>query len=77
MGRTPNTGWLFLDWLLSPVGQKAIGDYLYPHSIRTDARPPLGGLPISQLRLLLPEDWHAFLSTRPEFAPNSSRNGTG
>ena len=26
-----------------------------------------GGLPISQLRLLLPEDWHAFLTSRPEF----------
>jgi len=64
----PNAGRLFLDWLLSPIDQKAIGDYLYLHSTRTDAPPPPGGLPINQLRLLLPEDWHAFLSSRAEFA---------
>src|SRR3954452_12640969 len=66
-GPHPNAARLFLDWLLSPIGQKAIGDYLYLHAIRTDAPPPPGGLPISQLRLLLPEDWHAFLPSRPEF----------
>jgi iron(III) transport system substrate-binding protein len=66
-GPHPNAARLYLDWLLSPIGQKAIGDYLYLHPIRTDAPPPPGGLPISQLRLLLPEDWHAFLSSRPEF----------
>jgi iron(III) transport system substrate-binding protein len=66
-GPHPNAARLFLDWLLSPVGQKAVGEYLYLHSIRPDAPPPPGGLPISQLRLLLPEDWHAFLASRPEF----------
>ena len=66
-GPHPNAARLFLDWLLSPIGQKAIGDYLYLHAIRNDAPPPPGGLPISQLRLLLPEDWHAFLTSRPEF----------
>ena len=48
-GPHPNAARLFLDWLLSPVGQKAIGDYLYLHSIRADAPPPPGGLPISQI----------------------------
>src|SRR3954471_360035 len=72
-GPHPNAGRLFLDWLLSPVGQKAIGDYLYLHSIHPDAPPPPGGLPISQLRLLLPEDWHAFLASRPEFVRESAR----
>jgi len=67
-GPHPNAGRLFLDWLLSPIGQKAIGDYLYLHAIRNDAPPPSGGLPIGQMRLLLPEDWRAFLASRPEFA---------
>ena len=31
------------------------------------ANRPSFVLPISQLRLLLPEDWHAFLASRPEF----------
>lgn len=67
-GPHPNAARLFLDWLLSRGGQKAVGDYLYLHSIRTDVPPPPGGLPITQMRLLMPEDWHAFLAGRPEFA---------
>jgi iron(III) transport system substrate-binding protein len=66
-GPHPNAARLFLDWLLSPLGQKAITEYLYLHSPRTDVPPPPGGLPITQMRLLLPEDWHAFLASRPEF----------
>lgn len=66
-GPHPNAARLYLDWLLSPLGQSAIAEYLYLHSPRGDVPPPPGGLPISQLRLLLPEDWHAFLGSRPEF----------
>src|SRR5258705_908143 len=66
-GPHPNAARLYLDWLLSPLGQKAITEYLYLHSPRADVPPPPGGLPLSQLRLLLPEDWHAFLASRPEF----------
>jgi hypothetical protein len=45
---------------------------LRQHSIRDDVPPPPGGLPINQLWLLLPEDWHAFLSS----PPNSPVSGT-
>src|SRR6266566_471827 len=63
----PNAGRLFMDWLLSPVGQKAIEEGLYTHSMRPDVPGPSGGLPITEIKLLLPEDWDAFQKSRPEF----------
>jgi ABC-type Fe3+ transport system substrate-binding protein len=53
--------------LLSPVGQNALEQGLYTHSLRPDVPPPPGGLPITQIKLLVPEDWQAFLTSRPEF----------
>jgi hypothetical protein len=29
--------------------------------------PPPGGIPITQFKLLMPEDWQAFLASRLEF----------
>jgi iron(III) transport system substrate-binding protein len=63
----PNAARLYIDWFLSPVGQKANADALYVHSVRADVAPPPGGLPIGQVKLLMPEDWQAFLASRPEF----------
>ena len=63
----PNAGRLFIDWLLSQVGQKAIAEGLYVHSMRADVAPPPGGLPITQIKLLIPEDWQGFLTSRPAF----------
>jgi iron(III) transport system substrate-binding protein len=63
----PNAARLFVDWLLSPVGQKAIEEGLYLHSMRPDVPPPPGGLPIKDIKLLLPEDWQGFLTSRPAF----------
>ena len=63
----PNAARLYLDWFLSPVGQTANADGLYVHSVRADAAPPPGGLPITQFKLLMPEDWSAFLASRAEF----------
>jgi iron(III) transport system substrate-binding protein len=63
----PNAARLYMDWFLSPVGQKANGEGLYVHSVRTDVPPPPGGLPITQFKLLMPEDWQAFLASRLEF----------
>jgi hypothetical protein len=40
---------------------------LYLHSMRPDVPGPPGGLPITQIKLLLPEDWEAFQKSRPEF----------
>lgn len=67
-GPHPNAARLFLDWLLAPPGQTAIGQYLYEHSLRTDVPAPPGGLPVSRMKLLMPEDWQAFLASRTEFA---------
>ena len=68
-GPHPNAARLFLDWLLSPLGQKAIdGEPIHPFAAHRCAGPPPGGLPISKMHLLLPEDWNAFLASRTEFA---------
>lgn len=67
-GPHPNAARLFLDWLLSELGQKAIGDNLYTHSPKQGAAPPPGGEPLDKLKLLLPTDWEAFLKSRTEFA---------
>jgi iron(III) transport system substrate-binding protein len=66
-GPHPNAARLFMDWLLSPVGQKAMEEALYLHSMRPDVPGPPGGLPIKDIKLLLPEDWQAFQKSRPEF----------
>jgi iron(III) transport system substrate-binding protein len=66
-GPHPNAARLFIDWFLSPVGQKAMEEALYLHSMRPDVPGPPGGLPIKEIRLLLPEDWQAFQKSRPEF----------
>jgi iron(III) transport system substrate-binding protein len=66
-GPHPNAARLFLDWFLSPLGQKAMEEALFLHSMRPDVPGPPGGLPITQIKLLLPEDWQAFQKSRPEF----------
>jgi iron(III) transport system substrate-binding protein len=63
----PNAAELFMDWLLSPPGQKAYGDALFVNSARADVPPPPGGVSVTELKLLFPEDWNAFLASRTEF----------
>jgi iron(III) transport system substrate-binding protein len=63
----PNAARLYMDWFLSAPGQKAMEAALYLHSMRPDVPGPPGGLPITQIKLLLPEDWEAFQKSRPEF----------
>jgi iron(III) transport system substrate-binding protein len=67
-GPHPNAARLFMDWLLSEQGQKAISDNLYEHSARQGAAPPPGGEPLDKIKLLMPEDWAKFLTSRTEFA---------
>ena len=64
----PQAGRLFLDWFLSPVGQKVMQEALYLNSPRADAVPPPGGVSAANLKLLFPTDWEAFLSSRKAFA---------
>lgn len=63
----PQAARLFMDWFLSPLGQKAYGDSLFVNSPRDDVPPPPGGVSVSKLKLLFPADWEAFLKTRKEF----------
>lgn len=64
----PNAARLYMDWLLSPLGQKALADALFLNSPRDDVAPPPGGVSVKELKLLFPSDWQAFLKSRPEFA---------
>jgi len=63
----PQAARLFLDWFLSPVGQKVMQEALFLNSPRDDAAPPPGGVAASKLKLLFPTDWDAFLGSKREF----------
>ena len=67
-GPNPNAAELFIDWLLSPVGQKAYSAALLLHSPREDVDAPAGGTPLKEMKLLFPKDWHDFEKSRPAFA---------
>jgi iron(III) transport system substrate-binding protein len=58
---------LFLDWFLGVPGQKGYGEALFYNSIRDDVPPPAGGVKASELKLLFPADWEAFLKTHTQF----------
>jgi iron(III) transport system substrate-binding protein len=72
-GPHPNAAQLFMDWFLSPVGQKALADALALHSPRDDVPPPPGALPLAKMKLLIPADWDAFEKDRPSFAKEWDR----
>jgi iron(III) transport system substrate-binding protein len=67
-GPHPNAARLYLDWFLSEAGQKAMSDNLFLHSAMHGAAPPPGGETLEKLKLLMPDDWEAFLKSRTEFA---------
>ena len=70
----PNAAELFMDWFLSPVGQKALSEALLLHSPRADVPPPAAGtVPLSEMKLLVPADWNAFEKDRPSFAKEWNR----
>jgi iron(III) transport system substrate-binding protein len=63
----PNAAHLFMDWLLSVPGQTALSAALFLNSPRSDVPAPGGGVRASDLKLLFPSDWQAFVDSRPEF----------
>lgn len=63
----PEAARLFLDWFLSPLGQKVQAENIFLHSPRTDVAPPPGGLPISDLKLLFLKETPELLGRRKEF----------
>ena len=72
-GPHPNAAKLFMDWFLSPVGQKALAEALALHSPRDDVPPPAGAVPLNKMKLLIPADWDAFEKDRPSFAKEWDR----
>lgn len=69
----PQAARLYLDWFLSPVGQKVMQEALFLNSPRADAVPPPGGVSAANLKLLFPTDWDAFLSSRRAFSQEWDR----
>lgn len=63
----PEAARLFLDWFLSPLGQKVNADAIFNYSARTDVEPPPGGIPLSKMKLLVPKDWDAYIASRKDF----------
>ena len=64
----PEAARLFMDWLLSVKGQKAMGDALFLNSARADVAPPPGGVSVDKLKLIFPADWSHYITTRGQFA---------
>ena len=64
----PQAARLFMDWFLGVPGQIAAGRGLFLNSARADVPPPPGGVDISELKLLFPSDWGAFLASRTQFS---------
>lgn len=58
---------LFLDWFLSPKGQSVMANALYMHSPRPDVAPPKGGIPLTEMKLLTPDDWGSYVEGRRDF----------
>jgi iron(III) transport system substrate-binding protein len=63
----PEAAKLFLDWFLGVPGQTGYAQVLAYNSLRADVPPPAGGVRASDLKLLYPEDWDAFLKTHTQF----------
>jgi iron(III) transport system substrate-binding protein len=63
----PEAAKLMLDWFLGKPGQESIQNHHFLSSPRTDIGPPPGGIPTSQMKVLVVEDWDDFLKTRPQF----------
>ena len=63
----PEAAKLFLDWLMGVPGQTALVKATSLHSLRAEVAPPAGGAPIADFKLLMPDDWDAFLKTHSQF----------
>lgn len=63
----PEAAKLYMDWLTGVPGQKAYVKATALNSVRTDVPPPDGGVPITDFKLLAPDDWDTFLKTHNQF----------
>jgi len=69
----PEAGRLFLDWYLGVPGQTVMTRTVRNYSARADVPPPPGGDPITSFKLLVPDDWEAFLKTHGQFVKEWDR----
>ena len=63
----PEAGRLFLDWYLGVPGQTVMVNTTQNYSARPDVAPPPGGVPITDFKLIVPDDWDAFMRTHTQF----------
>jgi iron(III) transport system substrate-binding protein len=63
----PNAARLFVDWLLSPEGQKAMVDTIGDYSVRPGTPKPPVGPDFKDVKVLVPESPEKFLATQQEF----------
>ncbi len=63
----PEAAKLFMDWFTGVPGQQAYVNATALYSARTDVPPPAGGVPITDFKLLIPDDWDVFLKTHTQF----------
>ena len=69
----PEAARLFLDWFLGVPGQTAMTRTIRNYSARTDVPPPPTGEPITNFKLIVPDDWEAFLKTHTQFVKEWDR----
>lgn len=62
----PEAANLFVDWLLSPVGQAAYVKANYYYSVRKDVTPPPSGKAIAEMKVLVP-DWEESQATHGQY----------
>jgi len=63
----PEAAKLFLDWMLGVPGQVAMQNAHFLSSPRTDTPPPPGGIPTSQMKVLLVDNWDNYMKSRPQY----------
>lgn len=65
----PEAARLFIDWLMSPVGQKLYTEHpqIYYPSYRKDAGPLAGGKKLTDFKLLSPTDMADYLGSKDAF----------
>jgi len=69
----PEAAKLYMDWLTGVPGQKAYVAATALYSTRADVPPPAGGQPITDFKLLSPDDWESFLKTHRQFVAEWDR----
>lgn len=62
----PEAAKLFIDWLLSPLGQAAHIETSFTYSPRKDVAPPPGARPITEMKVLEP-DWKEYIASHSKY----------